>query len=514
MAIVLISLLTRFWQLEGVAEIVFDEVYYPEYAQAYLNGLPQFDAHPPLGKYLIALGIQLFGYNPIGYRWVTALVGSLVPGLTCCLVYELAHQRRDRHSWALLAGLFTACDGLLLVESRYGLINIFMVAFGLLSQICIFKAMQGWALANQALGDRNIKAMPIELRRSCWWLWLMAAGIFLGAAVAVKWNGMAYGVGILIILAMFWDSAYRSRPTRITDRSINPKLSDRQQLRRSGYKLSQSHSKIDRKTLRQDQVDQQNNQPRQLIGANLIYSQRSLLICIILGLMIMPLAIYGLAWLPHLQLLQPSADSSLLSLLSQHTKIWAFHQGLGNGATAKIHPYCSRWWSWIFTLRPIAYFYEELPNGLVRDVTALGNPFLYWLGAIAIFLMIALLIHRLWTNLEYKLVYGLPAPRPWRQIPWLVIYMVGSFAAHLLPWGLSDRCTFLYLYMPASIYAFMAIALITDWCWRQGGRSGRLISSAIVIAIVWAFIHWLPIYLGWPISAAKFRSLMWFDSWI
>jgi dolichyl-phosphate-mannose-protein mannosyltransferase len=56
--------------------------------------------------------------------------------------------------------------------------------------------------------------------------------------------------------------------------------------------------------------------------------------------------------------------------------------------TEPIHPYCSPWWSWLLTLRSISYFYEELPNGeMVRDVTALGNPFLYWLSAIAMLLL-------------------------------------------------------------------------------------------------------------------------------
>jgi dolichyl-phosphate-mannose-protein mannosyltransferase len=421
-AIALIAMLTRFWQLEGVDEIVFDEVYYPKYAQAYLHGTTYFDAHPPLGKYLIGLGIQFLGYNPIGYRLITALVGSSVPVLTCLLVYIIS----DRRSWALLAGLFTACDGLLLVESRYGLINMYMVAFGILSQICIFKALQAWRKHNRDLIDQHDRqnqpnqadrASDRKLPISSWWLWAIATGIFFGAAVAVKWNGMAYGVGIIIALVMFWTQqhqrmvSYRSQHRRYRGKQIESELAE---LAESG----------DRRNL--DQVSAQISAPTEdkitgsekLTIARQIQPWRSLLAIAIASLVIMPIVIYVLAWLPHLQL---TADTSLIN---EHEKIWAFHQNLGKDAEKPIHPYCSPWWSWVLTIRSIAYFYQELPGEMVRDVTALGNPFLYWLGAIAILILTMLLLHRAWTYLECRFVYNVAVPKPWRQVPWLSVYMV------------------------------------------------------------------------------------------
>ncbi|KAB1987234.1 phospholipid carrier-dependent glycosyltransferase, partial [Haemophilus parainfluenzae] len=49
----------RCWGLGWFHTLIFDEVYYVKFAVDYLNGKPFFDAHPPLGKYLIALGIWL-----------------------------------------------------------------------------------------------------------------------------------------------------------------------------------------------------------------------------------------------------------------------------------------------------------------------------------------------------------------------------------------------------------------------------------------------------------------------
>ncbi|NJM28248.1 MAG: phospholipid carrier-dependent glycosyltransferase [Pseudanabaena sp. RU_4_16] len=176
----IVTLLAHFWRLDALNEFVFDEAYYPKFALDYLQGNPLFDAHPPLGKYIIALGIQLFGYNPFGYRFFNAIAGSLIPVITCALAYQLStkglHPRDSSPTtWALLAGWFTTLDGLLLVESRLGLINIFIVLFGMLSQLCM------------------VLALKQQRRR---WAWAIATGIMLGAACSVKWNGLAYLVGI------------------------------------------------------------------------------------------------------------------------------------------------------------------------------------------------------------------------------------------------------------------------------------------------------------------------------
>jgi hypothetical protein len=55
------------------------------------------------------------------------LIYSLV---VAAIAYQISHRR----SFAFLSGLFTACDGIFLVESRYALNNIYIVIFGLLGQ--------------------------------------------------------------------------------------------------------------------------------------------------------------------------------------------------------------------------------------------------------------------------------------------------------------------------------------------------------------------------------------------
>jgi dolichyl-phosphate-mannose-protein mannosyltransferase len=424
------ALLAHFWRLDALNEVVFDEAYYPKFALDYLKGNPLFDAHPPLGKYIIALGIQLFGYNPFGYRVFNAIAGSLIPVITCALAYQLSTkslQPRNASSttWALLAGWFTALDGLLLVESRLGLINIFIVLFGMLSQLCM------------------VMALKQQRRR---WFWTIAAGIMLGAACSVKWSGLAYLVGLGAIALIIW----------------------------------------------------------------LCYGQRLTLFQLRIGLVEVPILTYLLLWGPHVLI------NSSTNLLDLHGQILGFHQGLGEGKSEPVHPYCSAWWSWPLMLRPIAYYYKTRSDGTITYINAMGNPILYWLGAIAILLCLSLCLYQLhnWCiRCEEQDRWD------WRKLNsdrfpiYIPLYLLCSFAAHYLPWSLSRRCIFLYHYMPASVFAFMAIAYVVAWGSTQTTTDLPKISKYIVVAIALAFIFWLPIYLGLTITAFHQRLLIWFPSW-
>jgi len=417
MAIALVAFGTRFWNIDGTADIVFDEVYYPKFAQNYLHGETLFDAHPPLAKYIIALGIQLLGYAPLGYRCMTVLAGSLLPLIT----YEFVWQLSDRRSWAWLTGWFIAMDGLLLVESRFGLINIYILLFGMLSQLC----------------------MVLALKRSRQrWFWTITTGLMLGASVSSKWTGLAYIVGIVVIAGYAW-SRYRQ-------------------------------------TLNAAQI--------------------------IIGLIIVPIAFYFVQWIPHL-MINPERD-----IWELHRQIIGFHQNLGVGKTEPIHPYCSPWWSWVLLIRPIAYFFETRPNSMVEFVHAMGNPFLYWLSAIALLLCLSFVIASKF-RFPPQAITQIPL-RERSQLFWLMFYVTANFLAHWLPWSLSKRCIFLYHYMPASIFAFAALALLVSLLWRSPLPKIRALGGGIFAIVAIAFLFWLPIYIGLPISSGYLPMLMWLRSWI
>jgi dolichyl-phosphate-mannose--protein O-mannosyl transferase len=180
---------------------------------------------------------------------------------------------------------------------------------------------------------------------------------------------------------------------------------------------------------------------------------------------------------------------------------------------------------------------------MVEFVHAMGNPILYWLSAIALLISLGLLLGklivsrlRLSPQLLAKLggnlithpnfsINLLRSMQPfalllteiysqWRSLLWFILYVITSFAAHWLPWSLSRRCIFLYHYMPASVFAFAALALVVSQLWQSSMANMRTLGSGLFALVVIAFIFWLPIYIGLPISSAYLPVLMWLRSWI
>jgi dolichyl-phosphate-mannose-protein mannosyltransferase len=421
----ILAIATRLWQLDQINQLVFDEIYYPKFAQSYLLGQTIFDAHPPLGKYLIGLGIQLFGFNPFGYRIVNAIAGSLIPVLVSAFTYHLAEDS-FRKPWALWAGLFTALDGLLLVESRFGLINIYLVLFGMLSQLCLLLAYR-------------------TAQTSAKWMWVIASGIMLGAACSIKWSGLLYAIASICLILLY------GRPAK------NRQLSIRQ------------------------------------------------ILCV---LILLPCCIYLLAWIPHL-LVNPATNFGQV-----HEQIWGFHQRLGKEELIAIkppHAYCSKWWTWIWMIRPIAYYFKEFPNGMRTYVTAMGNPFLYWFSGLTMLGLIGSGCEHFWRKqIQKPQNFPKDLENPEERI---LFYLAIAYLGNYLPWILSWRCTFLYHYLPASVFAFMAIAWLTVWCNFQPQFSLRLLGKVIPGLIILGFLFWMPIYLGLPITASHFYRIM-LPSWI
>ena len=80
--ILLFSAILRLWNLGSPKGFIFDEVYYVDGARDYLKYYVEMDkskaefiVHPPIGKWLIALGIKVFGDHEFGWRIAGAIIG-------------------------------------------------------------------------------------------------------------------------------------------------------------------------------------------------------------------------------------------------------------------------------------------------------------------------------------------------------------------------------------------------------------------------------------------------------
>ena len=166
----LIGIWARFWHLGAIITPIFDEVYFPVFANAFLHHKIAFDVHPPLGKFLIAIGIYFFGDTPFGWRIIPALCGVVTVGLLTGIWRQMNGGRAGTLMLIILAGL----DGSLIVYSRTGLIDGILLASILTT---IYLAWQT---------ERGKSLLPLTLA--------------LGLAAAVKWIGLGTLVPVLFIL--------------------------------------------------------------------------------------------------------------------------------------------------------------------------------------------------------------------------------------------------------------------------------------------------------------------------
>ena len=169
-----LGLILRLWNLDSPKGKIFDEIYYATNAHSLLqngveidskSGLAQFIVHPPTGKWLIAIGIKLFGYNEFGWRFASAIVGSI----SIVLMYFTAKKLFNKQLLSVLAASLISLDGLHLVHSRIALLDIFLLFF--------------------------IQIAVLAFLHNKYWLSALA----LGLATSVKWSGLY----VLIAFALY-----------------------------------------------------------------------------------------------------------------------------------------------------------------------------------------------------------------------------------------------------------------------------------------------------------------------
>lgn len=413
--IALLSFILRLVDLGRVKGFIFDEVYYVDGARDLLKygvevtgSKPEFIVHPPLGKWLIGLGIKIFGDNSFGWRFTTALVGSLM-----ILLVALIAQRLFRNTaLTALASALMAIDGLALVHSRTALLDNYLAFFVLL-------------------------ASYLFLTKRYWW-----TGLVLGLALATKWSALYF------IIAFGAIGLYRAFTHHSGRDLIKPTL---QRLGQFG---------------------------------------------------LTPLFIYITSWAGWFTSNRGwdrnYSSSIVTSFIYYHQQMLDFHTGLTEKHTYQANP-----WSWMVMGRPTSFFYET-PKGCGADscsqeILALGTPFLWWLGTIAVIV-----------------VFGLGARSiVLRRLDPALTVIVTGIAAGYLPWFFFQQRT-VFTFYAIVFEPFLILALV--YCARSilnnYGRVGEVTVIALFILIFFNFLYFMPLYLGDVITYDAWHARMWFASWI
>ena len=458
------SFTLRFLHLGDIPGSTFDEVFYPRYGFDYLTGETFFYSHPPFGNYIYAAAIWIYLQLPwIDIASIDSLTFEQIPPLSyrwgnavfgsllCLLGYFIAHAIWKNKNFALIVCFFIALDGSLLVDSRFALPNVFIVFFGLSALLCAVKSQSS---------DGNAR------------YWLFSCGIFLGLTASIKWNGLGY----LLVILSFFVALYGIQKI------------DAHELRFTKHQTNRLRTQ---KTF--------NNIQEKISVINAVPQWEYLMYFLVL-----PVLVYVVISIPDLRF------NTEYGFLEKHQQMLGYHQIM---VEENEHPYCSKWYSWPFMIRPIGYFFsssdaiDAFGNKIMlfKDVHLFPNPFLYWFSTIAILTMLVQWLKLLWRWINQGIVS--------HKFYLFMFILLGDFA-NLLPWALVSRCLFLYHYQPASVFAFLALAWYLTQLTRSESLKYKFLAWGILTIIVVSFFYWLPIQLGIDLESDAFSRRMWFQSWI
>lgn len=486
----------RFDRLDMPRSLVFDETYYVKDAYSLLVSgyerswpdkandsfvagnpgvlltTPEYVVHPPVGKWMIAAGMWLFGPdNPLGWRFSAALTGTLSIALLALIAQKLFRSV----VLGAAAGLLLAVDGHHLVMSRTSLLDIFLMfwilaAFGaLLMDRDDGRRRLAVRLARQAAASPLGRPSRLQLLSGPWlgirW-WRVLAGVCLGLAVGTKWSALFFIAGFGL-LTVFWDLSAR---------------------RTAGI--------------------------RSWISAGIIKDG------LFAFLSIVPVAAvtYAATWTGWFRSTDayyrqwartnPSAEwgwlpDSVRSLGHYHMEAYKFHQGLSSE-----HPYEASAWSWLVMGRPTSFYYESPKQGspgcdiahCTSAILSVGNPLIWWAATVSLAV----------------LLFWWAGRRDWRA--GAVLAAVGS---GYLPWFLYPERTMFFFYA-VSFEPFLILALVyclglvlgrrTDPLWRR--RSGLYGVVLFLVGAVLLSAFFYPVWTAEIISYQDWRIRMWMPSWI
>ncbi|MER6507858.1 phospholipid carrier-dependent glycosyltransferase [Nonomuraea sp. NPDC001636] len=421
-----------------------------------------FVAHPPLGKWMIAVGEWLFGMNPFGWRFAAALVGTL-----SILVLARVARRMTRSTLlGCLAGLLLALDGLHLVLSRTALLDVFLMFWVLAAFACLVvdrdrarERLVAW-YENSPVSPHGpwLGARP----------WRLAAGVCLAFAMSVKWSGLAFAVAFAI-MSLMWDFGAR--------RAIG---------------LKRPYAGAWNKDL-----------PHALLSFTVI-----------------PFVAYMATWTGWFASANgygrnwDQATSSgpffflfdsMRSWVQYQWQVFTFHSGVH-----EYHQYMSDPWTWPLLVRPVSFYYPaDVPpsacgaSACAQAIHGTGTPAL-WFGALLALAGTAVLYAR---------------RRDWRAGAVLLAYAMGW-----LPWfyyALADDRT-MYLFYMLPVVPFMVLAVVLMAGLVLGRADAPPTRRAVGAAFVGAFamivlinFWWLqPVLTAETLTQTQWWARMLMRSWV
>ena len=430
-----------------------------------------FIVHPPMGKWLISLGEQIFGMNSFGWRFMPLVFGTLLVLMTIRMARRLSRSTLI----GALAGLLLTVDGLAFVMSRLALLDVFQ-AFFLVAGVAAVVADRDYFRGKLAtvLEARGIHDFGGRFGPLIWWRpWRVVAGVMFGLAIATKWNSL-FVLGAMGLLSVIWDVG-----------------------------------------------------ARRLAGADF----RSLLALVVDGIpafvkmVVVAALVYLISWSGWLfnpggwdrdwganhpeDPVVRTVGEGLASLWKYHLDMFDFHNGafMRNEAT---HSYDAHPIGWLLMVRPTGIdAVNSIAPGVdgctaaasetcMRVVSAMGTPLLWWLA------FIALIVGFVWWIGGRDWRFGVP--------------IVAAMSTYVFWFPNADRPVFFFYaicIIPFTVTLLaMAMGLVLGPRNGPHRRRGAIIVGVLTALVVLNFAYIYPLLTDQLLLTSDYYSRVWFRTWI
>jgi len=424
----------------------FDEIYHGRTAYEHLHHMePYENTHPPLGKVLMSFGVALFGMTPFGWRIAGTLFGvAMLP-----LMYLFGKKLFGRTEYAFISSFLMAVDFMHFTQSRIATIDVYGVFFIILMYYFMYKFyvlfVSGGAWRKTLVN-------------------LSLAGLFFGIGAASKWIDIYAGAGLALILLLTLIERYRQYQATAGPVQKQPKHKTKERAEReSGEALERAYAlKFPRQFLI-------------VIG-----------VCLVMFVAV-PAVIYVLSYIPFMMV--PGLGHGLPEVVSYQKFMFNYHSHL-----VATHPFSSTWWQWPIMSKPM-WYYGGAPAdpSHISSIVALGNPAVWWVGTLAVFLA-AILTFR-------------------RKDRMMLVVLIG-LAAEYLPWVGVPRLTFIYHFFASVPFLIFCITYVIKIGLEQDAFTKKAVYTYLGAALL-LFLMFYPVLSGMEVSRSyASHFLRWFSGWI
>ncbi len=434
----------------------FDEIYHARTAYEHLHGQAPYETtHPPLGKLMMSAAIAVFGMTPFGWRFAGALIGVLMLPAIYLLAMQLTHKR----SVAVVSMLALTFDLMHFTQTRIATIDSFPVFFILLTYLFMVRYMQMDTFsvsdpANPKLLDKAYLKTLVPL---------LLCGICMGLSIASKWIGIYSAVGLAVL---FFLTVYRQLRVNETAWALEENERVRVQAART-FTL-----------------------PRIAITCGS---------CIIFFVLI-PCAIYYLCYIPYLS---PTGPVTLKRIIRAQEGMLSYHSTPGLGMD---HPFQSPWWQWPFILKPMWFSQDQFePAGYASTILCLGNPWIFYIGAIAMAMVLVC-----WIGKYIRIQNGRLAVQYGNGDMIYVILSI-AFLAQYLPWVLVPRSMYMYHYFASVPFIILATAVLMERCTHKKPLLCKLVMTLYILGAIVFFVMFFPYASGYLTSTRWLDAMKWFS---